>query len=382
MSQIRFGIVGMGVQGSLYASILSGTPLPHFGALPKPRHCCLTAIASRSGETAQKAAQMGARWFADWKEMLQSGVCDAVIITVPHFLHHEVAVYALERGVHVLCEKPAGVRASDVQEMLAARKDSAVAMILNQRTNPLFKHLIRLIDSGRLGKLRRCNWICNSWWRPDSYYASNAWRGTWKGEGGGILVNQLPHQLDLLLELAGVPEEVYCLSREGAWRNISVENDVTVTAKYPGGATGVLVSCTHDPLGTDRLELDFDRGKILVENSQKATVYTFKQPEQQWNETLSHVQMAQLKSTPEALYETEVYTAQQPFGAAYSEIFENFAAYILSGDALIADGEAGLRQVELANAIALSGWKNAPVRVPCDPQEFNAFLQTHMDTEM
>lgn len=381
MEKLRFGIVGMGVQGSLYAAILTGAPLPHIGSLPRPENCCLSAVSSRSPAAGERAKQLGAAWFSDWKEMLASDVCNAVIITVPHYLHHEIACFALEQGKHVLCEKPAGVRASDVRKMLAAQKNTALGMILNQRTNPLFRQLKEIVDSGELGTLRRSNWIINNWWRPDSYYASNPWRGTWKGEGGGVVVNQLPHQLDLWLELTGMPEEVYCLSKEGAWRNVDVETDVTVTARYPGGGSGVLVSCTHDPLGTDRLELDFDQGKIVVENSTKATVYRFKQPEQVWNQTLSHMEMAALARTPCALYEAEEITAQQGFGSAYVEIFENFAAHVLTGAPLIADGRAGLRQVQLANAIQLSGWKNAPVKVPCDEWEFDRVLQDRIDAD-
>lgn len=381
MEKIRFGIVGMGVQGSLYAAILTGTPLPQFGVLPKPEKACLTAVSSRSEAGGEKAKKMGAAWFADWKDMIGSGTCDAVIITVPHYLHHEVACYALQKGVHVLCEKPAGVRASDVKKMLAAQTGAALGMILNQRTNPLFRRVKQIVDSGELGMLRRSNWIINSWWRPDSYYASNPWRGTWTGEGGGVVVNQLPHQLDLWLGLTGMPEEVFCLSREGAWRNVTVETDVTVTAKYPGGSSGVLISCTHDPLGTDRLELDFDKGKILVENSEKATVFRFKQPEQVWNQTVSHMEMAYLSRMPGALYDAQEITAGQPFGAAYAEIFDNFAEHILSGTPLVADGNDGLRQVQLANAIQLSGWKNAPVKVPCDEEEYDRELQKRIEAE-
>ena len=381
MDHIRFGIIGMGVQGSLYGAILAGLPLPYFGSLPKPKGCVLTAVSSRSPETQAKAAAMGAACFENWKDLIDSGLCDAVIVTVPHFLHHEVAIYAFQKGLHVLCEKPAGVRASDAKKMISAQGDRTLAMILNQRTNPLFRHLKDVITSGQLGDLRRSNWIINSWWRPDSYYVSSPWRGSWKGEGGGILVNQLPHQLDLWMELAGVPEQVYCLAKNGAWRNIHVENDVTVTAKYPNGASGVLVSCTHDPWGTDRLELDFSCGKIVVENSEKATIYRFKQPESVWNDTVSHMQMAALSRNPSALYEVEEIHLSQPFGAAYVEIFENFAAHLLDGTPLIADGLAGLRQVQLANAIALAGWKNQPVSVPCSETEYDTYLQQLMAQE-
>ena len=152
MDHIRFGIIGMGVQGSLYGAILAGLPLPYFGSLPKPKGCVLTAVSSRSPETRAKAAAMGASYFENWKDLIDSGLCDAVIVTVPHFLHHEVAIYAFQKGLHVLCEKPAGVRASDVQKMISAQGDRTLAMILNQRTNPLFRHLNALLQ--RLQQLR------------------------------------------------------------------------------------------------------------------------------------------------------------------------------------------------------------------------------------
>ena len=380
MDKLRLGIVGMGVQGSLYAAITAGA----LAGVSVPADCALTAVSSRSPETEEKAAALGAVWFRDWKDMVDSGLCDAIVITVPHYHHHEIAIYALDRGIHVLCEKPAGIRSSDVRQMLAARDrnpGTKLAMLLNQRTNPLFAKLREMIASGELGNLRRSNWIINSWWRPDSYYASNAWRGTWQGEGGGVVVNQLPHQLDLWLGLTGMPEEIYALNLLGAWRNIAVENDVTVTARYPGGATGVLVSCTHDPLGTDRLELDFDKGKILVENSSKATVWRFKETEAVWNQTVSHKDMPRMSREPDLLWEKEEFTSsQQPWGP-YVEIFTNFAAHVLRDEPIIADGEAGLRQVQLANAIQLSGWKGMPVKVPCDEQEYNAFLQRLIDNE-
>ena len=378
MEKLRLGIVGMGVQGKLYAVILTGQP---FGGetFPLPKGCELTAVSSRSPETAELAKAMNVAYFADWKEMVASDACDAIIITVPHYLHHEVAIFALEQGKHVLCEKPADIRASDVEKMLATQGDRALGMIFNQRAKPVFRKLREIIATGELGQLRRSNWIINSWWRPDSYYKSNVWRGTWRGEGGGVVVNQLPHQLDLWLELCGMPEQLYCLAKEGAWRDIPVENDVTITVKYPSGATGVLVSCTHDPMGTDRLELCFDKGKILVENSQKATVYRFKKSEQEWNETVAAGELDKIPA--QERYAVEEFQIEQHFADAYIAIFENFADHILNGTPLIATGEDGLRQVQLANAIQLSGWKGLPVPVPCSTEEFNAGLQEKIDAE-
>jgi len=382
MKQVRFGIIGMGIQGSLYASILTGRQHPGRGLLPRPEGCVLTALSSRA-DKGPEAAALGVRYFADWRELVDSGECDAVILTVPHFAHHEIAVYALERGIHVLCEKPAGVRASDAAKMLEAREKfgARLGMFLQQRTIPLFRQLRQIIASGELGQLRRSNWIINTYWRPDSYYASAAWRGTWKGEGGGILVNQLPHYLDLWLYLCGMPERVYAVNRQGAFRHISVENDVTVLAEYPGGATGVFVACTHDPMGTDRLELDFEGGKIVVEDSARAVVHRFRLTEPEWNETVTADEMERLVRSADH-HDTRELDEGLAYGVSHARILENFARHIRLDEPLIATGEDGLRQVELANAIALSGWLGRTVSVPCDRARFDAELQKRMDGEM
>ena len=267
-----------------------------------------------------RAMNPAVQCFTDWRELVASDACDAVIITVPHFQHHTVAMAALQAGKHVLCEKPAGVRASDVRQMLLCGREYpylTLAMMLNQRCNPAFRRVKALLDSGELGEIRRSNWIINSWWRPDSYYRSSPWRGTWRGEGGGVLVNQLPHQLDLWLWLCGTPKTVWAKCLEGAHRAVEVENDVTVVTAYETGATGTLVSCTHDPLGTNRLEIDCSKGKIVVEDGRSVTVWRFRQEEQVWNETLSFREMTGIQMTkPEMLYEKESFTEAAAFGWA------------------------------------------------------------------
>ena len=383
MTEIRIGIVGMGVQGTLYANILTGTPIPYMSSIRIPKKCILTAVSSRSKATEELADTLGVRYFANWKDMLDSDTIDAVIITVPHYLHHDVAIYALEAGKHVLCEKPADIRASDVEKMITARDNSrkALATLFNQRTNPLFRHIKEVLSTGELGELRRMNWICNNWWRPDSYYQSNVWRGSWTGEGGGITVNQIPHQLDLWLLLCGAPSRIYSVNRYGCHRDITVENDVTITAEYPNGATGVFVACTHDPLGTDRLELDFNKGKIIVENSAQATIYRFKATEEHWNETLSMRDHMMMRMNPENLYDIEEIKITAAYGTEYVDIFENFASHILEGTPLLATMEDGLREVQLANSIQLSGWKGEPVENPCTTEEFNQWLDKMIEEE-
>lgn len=390
MTEIRTGIVGMGVQGSLYANILTGASIPYMPPIKKPEGLLLTAVSSRSRQAKEFASHLeGVTYFSDWKEMIDSDICDAIIITVPHYLHHEVAIYALNAGKHVLCEKPADVRASDVSKILAARDTAnasrtdklALATLFNQRTNPLFRRLRELVESGELSEMRRVNWICNNWWRPDSYYKSNAWRGTWSGEGGGITVNQIPHQLDLLNMLCGAPSRVYSINRYGAHRDITVENDVTITLEYPNGATGVFIACTHDPLGTDRLELDFDKGKIIVENSNHATIYRFLQSEQEWNATLSMRDLMMMRQNPDNLYTTEEIKVNPTYGTEYVDIFENFANHILTGEPLFATMEDGLREVQLANSIQLSGWTGVAVENPSSMGAYDAWLETKIKEE-
>ena len=390
MTEVRIGIVGMGVQGSLYANILTGVSIPYMPQIKKPEGLILTAVSSRSEQAKEFASHLeGVTYFSDWKEMIDSELCDAIVITVPHYLHHEVAIYALQAGKHVLCEKPADVRASDVEKMIAVRDDAnasrddklALATLFNQRTNPLFRRLKGLVSSRELGEIRRVNWICNNWWRPDSYYKSNAWRGTWSGEGGGITVNQIPHQLDLLNMLCGTPCRVYSLNRYGYHRDITVENDVTVSLEYPNGATGVFIACTHDPLATDRLELDFDKGKIVVENSSQAIVYRFLQSEQEWNASLSLRDLMMMRQNPDNLYTTEEIKLNPTYEIEYVDIFENFANHILVSEPLFATMEDGLKEVQLANSIQLSGWTGMPVENPSSTKEYNTWLEKMIEKE-
>ncbi len=385
MKDVRFGIVGMGVQGSLYANILTGIPLPYMPPIKKPEGCILTAVSSRSEKAKDFASHLpNVAFYNNWKEMIDSDLCDAIIITVPHFIHHEIAIYALRAGKHVLCEKPMGIRASDVQEVARVKNeagDLAFGIIFNQRTNNVFRQLKEIISSGELGEMRRFNWICNNWWRPDSYYQSNEWRGTWTGEGGGITVNQIPHQLDLWLMLCGEPNRIYSVNRYGCHRDIAVENDVTITAEYANGATAVFVACTHDPLGTDRLEIDFSKGKVVVENSNQATIYRFKQTEEDWNASLTMRDHMIKRQNPEELYEVEELTHAATYGTEYVEIFENFASHILCKEPLIATLADGLKEVQLANSIQLSGWTKQPVNNPCKPEEYDSWLTKMMEKE-
>ena len=325
-------------------------------------------------------------FFTDWKEMVASGTVDAVITTVPHYLHTEIAIYCLEHGMNVLVEKPAGVRGKDVLAMnacAAAHPDVAFGIMFNQRTNKLYQKIKEIVASGELGEIRRSNWIINTWWRPDSYYRQSDWRATWGGEGGGVLVNQAPHQLDLWQWICGIPNKVYAKCLYGCHRDIVVENDVTVVTQYPNGATGSFITCTHDAIGTDRLEIDLDAGKIVVEDSKKATIYRMKKSEPEMNETMTMMEVAMLTMGNAAggLYETEEFENTDGWGFQHTTVMENFALHILEGAPLLAPGSDGINGVNLANAIQLSSWLGKEVDNPVDPELYAAELNKRIEAE-
>lgn len=375
MEKVRLGIVGVGVQGSFYAVLLTGkggTPGMPVPARPLEQ-IELGALCDIDPAVKDKCAKLYPEipFFDDYKAMIASGKVDAIVTTVPHYLHPEMGIYALAHGIHALVEKPAGVYTKQVRELnefAATRPEVTFGIMFNQRTNKLYQHLRKVVASGELGKIRRTNWIINSWWRPQTYYDSSAWRATWGGEGGGVLVNQAPHQLDLWQWICGVPKKVYAKVIYGAHRNIAVENDVTAVVDYGSGVTGVFITCTHDVIGTDRLEIDLDGGKIVVEDSKKATIYRLRKSEQEMNATMDMMQVARMVmgGKMDELYTTEVFENTDGWGVQHGTVLANFASHIIDGTPLLAPGSDGMYGVALANAILLSDWLGKEVELPID----------------
>ncbi len=387
--KIRFGLIGIGTQGSTYAGFLSAKASPGMPAPQPLPHCALGALCDTDPERRKMCEETYPEYpfFTDWKEMVSSGCVDAVITTVPHYLHTPIAIYCLEHGMPVLVEKPAGVRGKDVlamNECATAHPDTAFGIMFNQRTNVLYQKVKALMESGELGAIRRTGWIINSWWRPDSYYRQSAWRATWGGEGGGVLVNQAPHQLDLWQWICGIPSRVYAKCLYGCHRDIVVENDVTAVTEYPGGATGTFITCTHDPIGTDRLEIDLEKGKIVVDGSQKATVYRLAKTEDEMNATMSMGDVARLVSGNSAeggLFTVETFENTDGWGKQHTTVMENFARHILDGTPLLAPGCDGINGVNLANAILLSSWLGKEVELPVDEDLYLAELNKKIAQE-
>lgn len=272
MTNIRLGIIGLGAQGNTYANFINEN---------KVENVVIGAICDIDPDKKALAAEKypNTPFYTDYIDLLESGDVDAIVTTVPHYLHTEIGKAALNRNIHALLEKPADIYAEKVKEisdLAASKPELTFGIFFNQRTNPLYQKVKSLIDEGEIGQIRRTNWIITTWWRPQAYYEQSSWRATWNGEGGGVLVNQAPHQIDLMQWLCGLPEKVYANVKYGYQRDLNVDDDVTAVLDYGNGATGVFITCTHDVIGTDRLEITGDKGKILVEDSKKITIKRLK----------------------------------------------------------------------------------------------------------
>jgi predicted dehydrogenase len=378
--KVRLGIIGLGTQGGMYAKFITDGLVPNM---------VVAAIADIDPAKADVAASAypAATFYEDYIEMLESGDVDAVVTAVPHFLHPQMGIDALSRGIHALVEKPAGVYTKQVKELNAfagEHPELSFGIMFNQRNNPLYIRLKEIVDNGEIGNILRSNWIITNWWRPQGYYDQSAWRATWGGEGGGVLVNQAPHQLDLWQWICGVPEKVFAKVAYGFRRNIAVEDEVTALVDYGNGVTGVFVTATHDLVGTDRFEILGDQGKIVVEGSKTATVTRLKKPERELSESMDMADVMKLfmgQLDADDLYTTETIEFDSAWGAQHSGVLENFAANILDGTPLLAPGSDGIKGVRLANAIHLSSWTGTEVSLDFDEDEFLTELNNRIRSE-
>lgn len=375
---VRLGIIGLGTQGGTYAAYIRDG---------KVANLTIGAICDIDPAVKQRAADEypGVPFFDDYTALLASGEVDAIITAVPHYLHPEMGIAALEHGIHALVEKPAGVYTKQVHELnlaAAAHPELTFAIMFNQRNNPLYRRLKEIIDAGEIGDILRTNWIITTWWRPQSYYDQSAWRATWGGEGGGVLVNQAPHQLDLWQWLCGVPKSVFAKAAFGYRRDIAVEDEVTAFVDYGNGATGVFVTATHDLVGTDRLEILGTQGKIVVEGSKTAVVTRLTKPEREINTSMREVMSLVMGGgDTSSLYTQETIEFETAWGAQHIGVLENFAANVLDGTPLIAQGLEGIQGVRLANAIHLSAWTGREVPLDFSDAEYLEELNKRIAVE-
>ena len=360
-SDIKIGMVGLGNMGNFYARAILDGKVPGM---------CLGAVCDMDEE--RNAAYEGVAQFTDPDEMFGSGTVEAVHIATPHFFHTTLGIAALEAGLHVLVDKPISVHKADCARLIAAHKNKkqVFAGMFNQRTDPHFQKLKRLIDDGELGRINRIQWTVTDWFRTEADYASGGWRATWKGEGGGVLINQCPHQLDLWQWLFGMPSEIYSQCDLGRFHDIEVEDAVTALMRYDNGTTGVFISTTGEAPGINRLEIAAERGLVLLEGG----TIRWTRNEQ---ESASFSQ-----ECPQSFAQPDSWNVEIPVdgnGSQHMGVFQNFADAIRDGKELFSPATEGIYSVELANAILLSGLKHEPVSLPLDGAEYEACLQKLID---
>jgi predicted dehydrogenase len=362
---VRIGIIGVGGMGSHHARYLQE------GKVSRARLAAICDI-----DPARLKAFKDVRGYASSDELIASGEVDAVLIATPHYGHTTIGIAALKAGLHVLVEKPISVHKADCERLIAAyrkrpRKSQVFSAMFNQRTSPHFARLRKLIQDGELGEIRRTNWIITNWFRTQAYYNSGGWRATWAGEGGGVLLNQCPHNLDLFQWICGMPSTVHAFCGFGKHHAIEVEDEVTAYLEYPNGATGVFITSTGEAPGTNRLEITGDRGKIILEDG--AIKFTR-------NEIPSNVF---LKTSPTGFSTPPVWHVDIPVGGTATQhpgITQNFVNAILDHTPLLAPAVEGIHSVELGNAMVLSALTGRKVDIPMSGAAYERVLKKLMAT--
>ncbi len=367
--KVRLGIIGIGKMGSKHTqNIMDGKcPEIEITAIADDSPAHIEAYRERFGDFVKDVPA-----FTDSAALMDSGTVDAVLIATPHYFHPTLAVEAMQKGLHVMCEKPSGVYTKQVKAMneVAEKCDVVFGLMFNQRTNCVYRKMRELVRSGDYGQIRRTSWIITDWYRPQAYYESGAWRATWSGEGGGVLLNQCPHNLDLWQWICGMPSKVYTKMHFGKWHNIEVEDDVTTYVEYPNGATGTFVTSTADAPGTNRFEITMDRAKLVVEND-KLCMWELDVSEPEFSATNKEA-FAQ----PEHIFR-EVET--DGLNIQHSAVLNAFAGAVLRGEPLVASGEEGIDSLTLSNAMHLSAWTGKEVELPFDDEEFYSLLKQRVE---
>ena len=351
MNKVRIGILGMGNMGKFHADYLLAGKVPR---------CELAAVCSTSPAKLEAWKAKGLATFDDPPKLIKSGAVDAVLIATPHPQHPEQGIAALEAGLHLMVEKPIASHKADGERLLAAaakRPKQVFGAMFQLRTEPRYAKIRKLIQDGELGTIVRINWIITDWFRTEAYYASGGWRATWKGEGGGVLLNQCLHQLDMLQWLAGMPARVRGFCQLGRYHEIEVEDNVSIYLEWNGGATGVFVSSTGEAPGTNRFEIAGTRGRVVLENNK----LTF---------TRNDADMIDFsRAAKTGFAKPDVWNADIPIDNAVNPhgiLLQNFTEAILDGTPLLVPGDEGIHSVELANAMLYSSLLGQTITLPMD----------------
>ena len=350
MEKIRLGILGVGNIGRDHVKRIVD------GKCPEIELCAVCDLKQDRLDYARELAGEALPVFKSAEEMMDSGLIDSVLVSVPHYDHPKFAMMAMEKGLHVLIEKPAGVYTKQVIEMneFAKKHDVKFGIMMNQRTNCIYRKMREIVQSGELGEIRRTNWIITDWYRSQAYYDSGDWRATWSGEGGGVLLNQCPHNLDLWQRICGMPKTVYAHMHYGKWHDIEVEDDVSVYVEYENGATGMFITSTGDCPGTNRFEITLDKGKLIAEGNKLMM----------WKSDISEREFSATNKSPFGAMKFKVSEVETDGeNPQHAGVMNAFASAILHGTPLVAEGIEGIRGLSLSNAMHLSSFTGKTVEI-------------------
>ena len=365
-SVVKVGIIGIGNMGSAHFNCIYNSEIDGLK---------VTSVCDIDIQKLKKVKESytDIETFSNYKEFMLKSDTDAVIIAVPHPLHAEIAVAAFKAGKHVLLEKPIDIAVSKAEALCREAKKSKkiFAIMFNQRTNGLFAEARRIVRSGELGELKRSVWIITNWYRTQNYYDSGAWRATWKGEGGGVLLNQCPHQLDLWQWICGMPKKVLSKLHYGLWHDIEVEDDVTTYVEYENGATGVFITSTGDAHGVNRFEIQMDKGRLIAEN-EKLELLEYDMTEQEFSKT--NTEPFATVGAKKIEVETDGENPQ------HVGVLNAWGGAIIRGESLVAGGEEGINGLTLSNAMHLSSWLDKEITLPFDEELYYNELMKRVAT--
>lgn len=359
---MKTAIIGMGNMGCKYAELILT------GQIPCMELAAITRIKPEKMENLKQYFENEIPVFADAADLFAavdngSLQIDAVLVVTPHYAHEEQTICAFQRGIHVLCDKPSGVYSRQARNMEEALPEQlCFGMIFHQRTLPVYMKIRELVQSGKYGAVKRVNWVVTDWYRPNSYYTTSAWRATWAHDGGGTLLNQCPHNLDLLQWICGMPAKVQAFCHPGKYHPIEVEDEVTAYMEWDNGATGVFIASTGEAPGVNRLEISMDDALLVCENGQ-LKVCELKVHEPEYRRTSTDY-----FGKPQSEWKTIACGENK---TPYVTLLSNFADAILTGkgNSLIAPGTEGRKSLVLSNAFYLSSWENRMVQIPAPGTE-------------
>ncbi len=366
MDSLKFGIIGLGNMGSAHLACLMHGDI---------ENAAIVAACDTNSEKRKTAAEKypALHIFKTADDLIASGEVDAIIIATPHKFHADIAMRALDEGLHVLVEKPVDITVTKAKMLneKAAKSGKIFGIMFNQRTNPLFREARDIVRSGKLGNLKRSVWIITNWYRTQAYYDSGDWRATWAGEGGGVLLNQAPHNLDIWQWICGMPVKVQAKCEIAKYHNIEVEDEAIINVVFEDGANGTFITSTGEYPGTNRLEISGEQGKLVLENN-TLKWWKLEQNESEFRfaskEGFDKIDMQCLEIRP---------TSKE---TAHRGILQNFTNAVLHGEELIAPGFDGINELTISNAAYLSSWNNgAEIHLPFNTAEFDYLLACHAE---